>query len=318
MAVAFLAALFASTHPDGLDFVAEKFGFAGKGLERTAPLANYTVSFLPGSGLATALAGIAGVIIILGIFWLAAYLIKREDLKHHKTAILLLAFLFAASPSFAGRPLVTDDYGTVNPGSYEFEFGYNTLALQSGNNLTNGLLAQFKRGFTPNFDFAVEVPYASSSPTGIGDAVLHGKLKILDYGENNGFTGRLDVKIANGDINQRLGTGYVDYAVLLIYSKTFGDFRTHYNLGYIAVGTTPGTSPINAINYSAAVEKEVATSVDLVGEYYAISLANGPMGNFQVGGRWLATSHLHLDAGYSFAVNEFSYNRATAGLTVLL
>lgn len=79
--VAVLAAFFASTHPDGLDFVAEKFGFAKKGVERTAPLADYGVGFLPEGGLSTSTAGIAGVLIMLALFWGSAYVIKKGAVK---------------------------------------------------------------------------------------------------------------------------------------------------------------------------------------------------------------------------------------------
>ena len=74
--LAILAALFASTFPDGLDFVAEKLGFAEKGIERTAPMANYGLNFLPQGILSTSLAGIIGILIIMGISWLVVKILK--------------------------------------------------------------------------------------------------------------------------------------------------------------------------------------------------------------------------------------------------
>lgn len=71
--IAILAAFFASTNPDGLDSVAKKLGFAGKGIERSAPLA----TFLPAGGISAILAALAGILIILAVFWLAAFLFKR-------------------------------------------------------------------------------------------------------------------------------------------------------------------------------------------------------------------------------------------------
>lgn len=76
--IAILAAFFASTHPDGLDFVAEKFGLAEKGIERSAPMPDYSLTFLPEGGISTSLAGIAGILIILSIFWLAVQIFKRR------------------------------------------------------------------------------------------------------------------------------------------------------------------------------------------------------------------------------------------------
>jgi len=65
--ISITAAFFASTHPDGLDFIAEKFGFAEKGQERTAPMADYSVGFLPEGGISTSTAGVAGVLITLAL-----------------------------------------------------------------------------------------------------------------------------------------------------------------------------------------------------------------------------------------------------------
>lgn len=76
--VAILAAFFASTHPDGLDFVAEKFGFVQKGVERTAPMAGYSVGFLPEGDVSTSTAGVAGVLIVLALFYGSAYVLKSK------------------------------------------------------------------------------------------------------------------------------------------------------------------------------------------------------------------------------------------------
>lgn len=79
MVIAVLAAFFASTHPDGLDFVAEKFGFAEKGQERFALMPDYSLKFLPEGGVSTSLAGVVGVLIILAISWLTAHTLKKAD-----------------------------------------------------------------------------------------------------------------------------------------------------------------------------------------------------------------------------------------------
>ena len=60
--IVILASFFASTLPDGLDFAAQKLGFAERGLERPAPMA---------------LTGIAGVLIILSVFRLVVFLLNK-------------------------------------------------------------------------------------------------------------------------------------------------------------------------------------------------------------------------------------------------
>ena len=78
--IAILAAFFASTNPDGLDFISEKFAFAEKGQAGAALMAGYSLKFLPEGGVSTSVAGIAGVLITLGIFWLAAYALKKKTI----------------------------------------------------------------------------------------------------------------------------------------------------------------------------------------------------------------------------------------------
>ena len=75
--IAVLAALFASRNPDGLDKVSQMLGFAGKGTENAAIMTGYSIGFLGESGLSTAAAGIAGVLITFGIFALCAMIIRK-------------------------------------------------------------------------------------------------------------------------------------------------------------------------------------------------------------------------------------------------
>lgn len=86
--IAILAAFFASANPDGLDFISEKLGFAEKGQERTAPMPDYSLKFLPKGGVSTSLVGIAGILITLAIFWLTAYILKKGNSKmNNKTYV---------------------------------------------------------------------------------------------------------------------------------------------------------------------------------------------------------------------------------------
>jgi len=67
---AFLAP-FASSSPDGLERVAEDQGFLGRAEGRqvwkSAPVPDYEMPGVGGSGIATALAGVAGTLIVFGL-----------------------------------------------------------------------------------------------------------------------------------------------------------------------------------------------------------------------------------------------------------
>ena len=76
--VAVIVAQFASSDPDGLEYVAEQEGFAGSAADHEladAPLADYGENVSDSSWLNTAVAGTAGVLLTLaigyGLFWVA-------------------------------------------------------------------------------------------------------------------------------------------------------------------------------------------------------------------------------------------------------
>lgn len=75
--IAVVVAQFASSDPDGLEYVAEQEGFAETATDHDlaeAPLADYGEDLTSNSWLNTAVAGVAGVMMTLaigyGLFWL--------------------------------------------------------------------------------------------------------------------------------------------------------------------------------------------------------------------------------------------------------
>jgi cobalt/nickel transport system permease protein len=75
VALMILVAPFASSLPDGLEHVAERFGFAGRALiAQPAPLPDYTVMPLAETSpwLATVLAGALGALVAFGVAWCVA------------------------------------------------------------------------------------------------------------------------------------------------------------------------------------------------------------------------------------------------------
>lgn len=69
---------FASSLPDGLEWVAEKLGFIEK--ERqivTAPLADYGIPIVKGTRISTTLAGVAGTLIVFGVTILFMFILKK-------------------------------------------------------------------------------------------------------------------------------------------------------------------------------------------------------------------------------------------------
>jgi len=83
LAVALFLSPFASSWPDGLEWVAEDQGFLSKG-EGTpvlvSPVPDYTFPGIPNDKLATSLAGILGTLIVFGLGYGVACFLKRRNL----------------------------------------------------------------------------------------------------------------------------------------------------------------------------------------------------------------------------------------------
>lgn len=81
-AAVFLAVLispFASSHPDGLEKVAQKKGFLEKGEVKpvlVSPLPDYAWPGIKNEKVATSIAGVAGTLLVFGLGYSAALLLK--------------------------------------------------------------------------------------------------------------------------------------------------------------------------------------------------------------------------------------------------
>ena len=76
--IVILAAFFASTKPDGLEKVAKKLGFIKQAVSSPAWFNDYHVPFISNPSLSTVIAGLAGVLLTFGLFWLTAKLLIRK------------------------------------------------------------------------------------------------------------------------------------------------------------------------------------------------------------------------------------------------
>ena len=80
--VAGVASYYASSHPDGLNFVAEKTGFIDK--EKASPtsdgpFAGYSTKGIDNQRLSGGVAGVAGCLLVLGIASGVFWLVRRRD-----------------------------------------------------------------------------------------------------------------------------------------------------------------------------------------------------------------------------------------------
>jgi cobalt/nickel transport protein len=79
--LATIVSLWASSHPDGLNFVAETAGFdtaARESATKDSPLADYGVAGIADPWLSVAIAGAVGCAITFGLAWLLGRASKRR------------------------------------------------------------------------------------------------------------------------------------------------------------------------------------------------------------------------------------------------
>ncbi|MBD2758144.1 PDGLE domain-containing protein [Yimella sp. cx-573] len=75
-----LVSFYASSHPDGLEFVAEKLGFDSEAADShtaDSPLADYAVSGVADPRVSGGLAGLAGLVVVALVMGALVWLLRR-------------------------------------------------------------------------------------------------------------------------------------------------------------------------------------------------------------------------------------------------
>ncbi len=145
-------------------------------------------------------------------------------------------------PVYACRPLVLDDCPVTEKGKFSIETGASSVRGSSSDGAITETTS-FKYGLFDIADIGVDIPYQflkqddSSYLSGMGDITVKTKISIIDY--TNAWTGLSFVigsKLANGNQEKGLGSGYVDYIVNAITTNQLGSGFIHTNIGYQIVG----------------------------------------------------------------------------------
>jgi cobalt/nickel transport protein len=82
LVLAGVASFYASSHPDGLEHVAERTGFLDSADDSSAadgPMADYAVKGVDSPRLAGGLAGVVGVLVTLGLAGGIGYAVRRRE-----------------------------------------------------------------------------------------------------------------------------------------------------------------------------------------------------------------------------------------------
>jgi hypothetical protein len=124
---------------------------------------------------------------------------------------------------------------------------------------------------------------ANGNARGLGDVLLRAKYHMLK-GEGNNLAAVVQMKTDTGDEEDFLGTGDKTVRALMIYSRTFGSFTPHLNLGY---EVNLDDSKQNSLEYAAGFDvgaqkwtlaMSVLGSREISGDEIADTIVNGSVG----------------------------------------
>jgi len=235
-----------------------------------------------------------------------------------------LFFVCLVTPTFACRPLTTDDCPVIDQGKFQIESGVSAYSYNSADNTS--FLNTLTYGLLPNAQLAVDVPYtqitgAGGKLSGLSDVNIKSKIQFLSADDHPfGVSFVLGSKLNNGDSSQGLGTGQIDLFANSIITRATNFGAIHLNLGYTSLGQPSNSPRLSQLNYGVAMEYNLPAGSKLLSEISgaAIQNADGPL-QFTLGINKNLADQFVLDGGAIFGLSPASPNKIYAlGLTVLI
>jgi Putative MetA-pathway of phenol degradation len=165
---------------------------------------------------------------------------ERRRLPALAAALLWLTLVISARPGWAGRPLDTEDTGTLDPGRAEVELSLG-LAEDSGDRIWAGA-GVLNVGVVPRLEVSVDLVGSylqleeDADQAGVGDLVLGSKYRLLDETRARpALLANVRLRLPTADAERGLGAEGVDVLARLAASKTFGALTLTANGGYVFV-----------------------------------------------------------------------------------
>ena len=237
----------------------------------------------------------------------------------------VVALVLALGPAWAwgGRPLDTEDTGTVEPGKAELELSGDYIrGLQLDAGLFKGVLSV---GVLPGFEARIEsavlllAPEERPTRAGVTDTLLGFKYRLLDEADTApAVLAGLTVLVPTGDERRGLGADEVAVGLVAVGSKTFGPVTLTGNLGYTFV--TPDRE-LDFWTLAASLEYRVRKAWILVGEVVsAVGADRAPdLAVLRAGAIYVVGDRLKLDGAVGVGLTRRSPDvLVTVGLTISL
>jgi hypothetical protein len=213
------------------------------------------------------------------------------------------------------RPTVATHAGTVAPGWFELEFGFERDRVGPGlSSLSTPTL--FKFGVAPRVQFDVTLTTVrppGSRSAAVGDGGVGVKWRIADDLPVLGdFAVQPSIKLPTGSVTRATGTGTTDASLLLISSHVIGPVALDVNTGFTR--HDDGTNAaLWTVSTGTTVNGPFAWAAELFGSPGLSSAP--PSAGFLTGPTWAFASWFVADAGVIFNVTGPQARALYAGLT---
>jgi Putative MetA-pathway of phenol degradation len=234
------------------------------------------------------------------------------------SALAAPLIVLAASPAAAGRPLTTEDTGTLDPGTVEVELGLdyirephaNVFLIPGGPILNVGLLPRLEG--TVAAGLVLLEPDDERARVGVSDTLVRLKYRVVDETARvPALMAAVTARLPTGDHSRGLGETGADVQGLAVASKTVGATILTLNAGYTFVTRD---RHLDVVNLHASAETPVHRAWWVVGEIVADVATHRGVDDrviVRAGSVYAATDRIRLDGAVGFGA-------ARAGPEVLL
>ena len=256
--------------------------------------------------------------------------------RHPRFLVRAITLLLVLAPgaAFAGRPLDTEDTGTVEPGKAELELSGdfarnpNDNAWSTKAVLSFGLISRLEGRIESTILFLEPRPAeddeeaARKGRGGIGDSLIGFKYRLLDDADAvPAVLGSLTLRLPTGDEDRGLGAENVDVGLLAVVSKAFGPFNLTLNGGYTFVMRDRN---LDFWLTAGSVEYRATKQWSLVGEIVCGLGIHGVHRTpdtivLRAGSTWAVTDRIKLDGAVGVGLTRESPDvLVTVGVSLLL
>jgi hypothetical protein len=249
--------------------------------------------------------------------------------------LLSAAILIAPGASFAARPLVTDDAGTVGKGNVQVEIGIEMsskkdteedVRIKEKETETSATLTY---GVLDSIDIVAGFPYTWAKAKEDGETVFNAnRFSNVSFEakrrffEKDGFGLALKpgITLPTGNYKKGFGTGRVTYGMTFVASKEIEPFGFHINAGYNR-NENKLEEQKDLWSASFAATYEVLKGLNVVGNVGVErntdpGIKSSPAFGL-IGANYSINDHITFDAGVKFGLNRAEVDHAViAGITI--